>query len=141
MNIDYKKQGNDFLADTKTTLEVQKAIPQKSPIWAKDGKHGIHYSVTLKNARHSFTFDFWGSIADAEKVRHGIWRDTKPTAYNILTAINFPVEGTFEDFAVDFGYSADSIQALKAYEASKEQWQNVKKLFTPAELEKLAKIQ
>lgn len=64
---DYKKQGEDFLTETGTTLEVTETVPQKKPLWCKDGeKHGIQYSVTLKNEYYSYTFDFWGSIADRE---------------------------------------------------------------------------
>lgn len=64
---DYKKQGEDFLTETGTTMEVVETVPQKSPLWCKEGeKHGIQYAVKLKNERYSYTFDFWGSIADAE---------------------------------------------------------------------------
>lgn len=63
----YEKQAIDFLTSTKTKLTIEKAIPQKSPLWCKEGeKHGINYSVTLKNDRHVYTFDFWNSIAKAE---------------------------------------------------------------------------
>lgn len=67
MTTNYENQAKDFLKETKTTLQVVEAVPQKSPIWSKE-KHGINYSVTLKNSKHSYTFDFWGSVADAEKV-------------------------------------------------------------------------
>ena len=49
-----------------------KAVPQTAPLWARKSAkageiaHGIKYSVTLKNARHEYTFDYWGSIRDAE---------------------------------------------------------------------------
>lgn len=64
----YNEQAKQFLKDTNTTLEIVKAPEQKSPIWAKDGKHGINYIVTLSNKNHTYTFDFWGSIADKEKL-------------------------------------------------------------------------
>lgn len=67
--MDYKKQAEDFLQSTATTLEIIEAVPQKSPLWTKKNeKHGIHYSITLKNARHSYTFDYWDSIAKKEKL-------------------------------------------------------------------------
>lgn len=66
---EYKKQAEDFLHDTETSLTVIEAVPQKDPLWTKKGeKHGINYSVTLKNKRHTYVFDFWGSIADLEKL-------------------------------------------------------------------------
>jgi len=64
---EYKKQAEDFLTKTNTTLEVKRAEPQKSPLWHKDGEtHGIHYSVTLENNNAKYTFDFWDSIKNAE---------------------------------------------------------------------------
>lgn len=76
----YKKQGEDFLTDTKTTLEVTEAIPQKKPLWCKDGEsHGIQYSVTLKNENYSYTFDYWGSIADKEMLEIAIDQEKRGT--------------------------------------------------------------
>ena len=66
MKTDYTKQGEDFLRDTNTTLRVVECVPQKRPLWAKGDKHGINYSVTLKNERGVYVFDFWGSIAEKE---------------------------------------------------------------------------
>lgn len=69
MTTNYNKQATDFLEATNTTLEVVEAIPQKSPNWGIDNKDihkHINYTVTLKNAKHSYTFDFWGSIHDYE---------------------------------------------------------------------------
>ena len=64
----YEQQAFNFLDKTKTDFFVSLANPQKSPIWAKDGKHGLHYWVVLKNDRYQYGFDFWGSIADKEKI-------------------------------------------------------------------------
>lgn len=60
---DYKQQGALFLQNTSTTFEVIEAVPQKKPSWEH---YGINYSVTLKNPRGSYTFDFWGSQRDKE---------------------------------------------------------------------------
>lgn len=69
MKNEYLEQAQAFLIGTETTLEVIKAVPQKRPLWAKEGeKHGINYNVTLKNKNGVYTFDFWGSIADLEKL-------------------------------------------------------------------------
>lgn len=63
----YEEEAKKFLADTGTTLEVVKAIHQTAPLWAKKGeKHGINYTVTLKNKNAIYTFDFWNSIVKAE---------------------------------------------------------------------------
>ena len=64
---DYNKQAKDFLAKTNTTLKIELATPQKSPLWVKKGeKHGFHYSITLENKNAKYTFDFWNSIKNRE---------------------------------------------------------------------------
>lgn len=194
MTTNYENQAKDFLRDTKTTLDIVEAIPQKKPLWSKVGeKHGINYSVTLKNAKHSYTFDFWGSIADAEilelareakergmfspeyyhikdwcrkeaketvpnMITHGrgnnivagMWLKNvietvkvliTPTAYDVLACLTPLYEDNLEDFCDAFGYDADSITALRTFEAVKNQDYHLMKLFTSEEMERLANIQ
>ena len=43
----------------------------------------------------------------------------------------------FEDFAEEFGYSADSIKAFKIYQACKKQAEKVSRLFTNEEVNQL----
>ncbi len=139
----YEEQAKNFLADTGTTLEIVKAVPQKSPLWAspKNFDHGINYFCTLKNAKHTYGFDYWGSMADAEKIKHGEGHGTKPKAYEILACLN-PLNGAdFEDFCAEFGYNEDSIMALKTFEAVREQDRNLRKLFSVEQLEALTEIQ
>jgi hypothetical protein len=144
METDYKKQAEDFLKETNTELYITKAEPQTTPLWSKKGeKHGIDYSVRLKNNKNCYDFHFWGSISDAEKISHGEWRGTKPDAYAILSCLSLSVniDDNFDSFCADFGYSNDSIIALKTYEAVKKENAELKKLFTETELEKLSEIQ
>lgn len=131
----YNKQADQFLADTGTTLTIIEAVPQKTPLWAKKGeKHGTHYSVTLENKNHRYTFDFWDSIANKEK-------NIKPEAYEILACLSPLYEDSFEEFCDSFGYDIDSITAEKTYKACVDQDRNLRKLFTHAEIEKLTEIQ
>lgn len=65
----YEEQGKFFMETTRTSIEIVEAVPQRAPKWdAKGEKHGIHYVVTLKNPRGEYSFDYWGSIFQAEKV-------------------------------------------------------------------------
>lgn len=66
---EYNKQALKFLEDTKTSIKIELATPQKSPLWSKETeKHGLNYKVTLENSRGKYTFDFWGSIANCKKI-------------------------------------------------------------------------
>lgn len=68
--MDYQKQAQDFLNLTSSTLEVKLADDQSAPLWCKPGdKHGKRYAVALANSRGTYAFDFWDSIANAEKIK------------------------------------------------------------------------
>ena len=179
----YDTQAEKFLQDTKTSLMVVLATPQKSPLWAKKGeKHGINYSVTLENSRHKYSFDFWASIKDREvyeavesynkfnpfptpedfrsmdiikketlnnpkvsidnirKDKKAVLESLKPKTYNILACLNPLQENNFEEFCNSFGYDTDSINALKVYEACERQDNQLRKLWSMDELEKLQEI-
>lgn len=64
-----------------------------------------------------------------------------PGAYDLLTGITKNDPGTFKDFCGDFGYDEDSRTAEKTYKAVCDEWQNVKTIWTDAEIEKLQEIQ
>lgn len=125
-----------FLHDTQTTLEIEKAVPQRAPLWhkASDGGHGIHYSVTLQNKRGSYTFDFWDSIANKAN-------GEKPTEYDVLACLDtIDARDTFEDFCAMFGYDTDSITASHTFVAVQGQSDNLRRIFTRKQLERLAEI-
>jgi len=131
--MDYKKQGEDFLKKTKTTLEFVRCTPQKSPLWAKEGEeHGTEYTITLKNEKGEYSFGYWGSIADKEEKR-------KPTAYSILACLDV-FDGDFSEFCSCFGYDEDSRTAEKTFHAVQEQSNNLRRIFTHKELGKLQEI-
>lgn len=155
----YKEQGEAFLKACGVALEVKQAVPQVAPRWAKDGKHGIQWSVELGKYKEKpsdtvsywGTFDdnrmhmssviqffFWGSIRDKEDSEHRGMKH-KPTAYSILAGLYSPVD-SFKDFCANFGYSEDSMEALKTYDAVKEQNEKLESIFTSEELEALSEI-
>ena len=135
MTTDYNKQATDFLTLTNTHIYITKAEPQNKPLWIKNNeKHGIDYSVKLRNAKHEYNFHFWDSIANKEQGK-------TPSEYDILACLIPTYENTFEDFCLAVGYDTDSTTALKTFEACKKQTTELKKLFTEEELQLLTEIQ
>ena len=65
---------------------------------------------------------------------------SEPTPYDVLTALTKNEPGTFQDFCDDFGYSNDSISAKKTYEAVRDEWLNVSRLFNNEEMKLLEEI-
>lgn len=111
--------------------------------------HGHHYKVTLNGidprdesltlnpAKRRLTFDFWSSIADANK---GI-KTVKP--YDVLANISSDAytPETFKDFCSEYGYDSDSIKASQTFRRCSAFAKKLRAFFTESELEQLQEIQ
>lgn len=64
-----------------------------------------------------------------------------PNAYSLLSVITKSDPGTFDEFCNEFGYDNDSISAKETWQAVREEWNDVRALFTDSELEELQEIQ
>ena len=69
------------------------------------------------------------------------WETTPPTDYDILSCLTKCDPGTFEDFCGDFGYDTDSRKTEKTYFAVQKEYQNLRGMFSEAELEAMGEIQ
>jgi len=134
---EYNRQAIDFLVETDTTCDIE-LIGQDFSSWNKKSKVN-KYSVTLKNKRHSYTFDFWDSIANTEKNKKA-----KYDFYSILACVTKYVPDSFDEFCSDFGYEfkneTEYIKAKQTHLDCLEQVKNLKKLFTSEQFEKLSEI-
>lgn len=150
-NGQYNEQAETFLKECGVLYEARKAVPQLSPDWAQDGKHGIHWSITLAklatplidemrgHIETKCTFSFWDSIANKEKAEHSAIGSRKPRAYDVLASLYTPVE-SFEDFCAEFGYSEDSRTAERIYNEILALNKKLAKVFTPEQLEAMQEI-
>ncbi len=159
--MDYEKQAQDFLRDCGVLFVIEKAVPQLSPRWAKNGKHGTQWSVQLgllkekpsatvqywgtdkDNLMHCdpiIQFFFWSSIVSKEKAEHSYKGEKKPSAYDVLASIYSPAE-SFEDFCSNYGYDTDSREAYATYEEVRALNAKIESVFTPKQLEALQEIQ
>jgi len=145
---DYDKQASDFL--TSNGIKFRATLSDtKTPAWSDNGKHGHHYRVTLSkhgtnhqgqwvrwNTPKRLTFDFWSSIADAEK---GV-KTVSP--YSVLACISGDAytPETFKDWCSEFGDSPDSIKALQTFRRCSAFAKRLRAFFTEAELEQLQEI-
>ena len=131
---EYDKQAEDFLKETGTTFSSS-YMKHDTHFEGEQETRDI-YKITLKNARGKWSFNFGQSIAET-----GI----HPTAYSALAAITKNDPGTFEDFCSEFGYPIydykEKRTAQKVYNGVVKEWENVRKLFTEEQIEKLQEIQ
>jgi len=64
----------------------------------------------------------------------------EPNSYDVLACLTKYDPGTFENFCDEFGYGTDSKNAEKIYFSVKEEYLNITRLFSDAEIELLQEI-
>ncbi len=127
----------DFLARNGVKLRITLS-DTKLANWQPSGHH---YRCTLSRGNRGsllssrLTFDFFGSVSDAEKGKD-------PSAYSVLACISSDATcpETFSDFCSDFGYESDSIKALQTFRRCSSFAKRLRAFFTPAEVEELSEI-
>lgn len=131
---DYQKQAKDFLQATGTTLTVT-FKHSGSMAWDEKGESRDIFTCTLKNDRSRYRFTFGQSIFNS--TGNG---SNPPNAYDVLACIEKYEVEDFEWWCKELGYDNDSRKAYKTYKAVKREWENVKRLFTPEQIEVLQEI-
>jgi hypothetical protein len=153
--MDYKKQADDFMTKTGTTMEAVLLGTYK--YFADDKDKRDVYKITLKRNGKEYSFDFGQSLAnsyyykeaEAQKKayranNYGFFKPIKkseliPTCYDVLASIEKYDTGSFDDWCSNFGYETDSRKALETYLKCQEQFDNINRLFHDV-LDELAEI-
>lgn len=136
---EYQKQAVDFLTETETTCEIV-FLGLRSPTWDRIKKREVNvYKVTLKNEKHSYTFEFFDSISNTEKGKKATY-----DFYSVLACMGHYTPESFDDFCSEFGYEfaneSEYIHIKSIHLACLDQDKNLKKLFTEDQLQKLSEI-
>lgn len=145
---DYDAQAQAFL--DRFGIKFRATLSDsKTPAWKAEGERsGHHYRVTLSKGEREtnevwpatgrrLTFDFWASIADADKGIETV------TPYDVLACISSDsyCPATFEEWAGELGAVTDSIKALQTYRRCSAFAKRLQAFFTKEEIEALREIQ
>jgi len=149
----YDTQAESFLAANNIKFCAVLSDSKPAP-WAMQEKpfktEPHHFRVTLSKGRpctpeytgnvcssYRLTFDFWSSIADAEKGIETV------SAYSVLACISGDANctETFADFCAEYGYETDSIKSLQAFRRCSSFAKRLQAFFTAGELAQLSEIQ
>lgn len=128
------------------------------------------YDVTITTPRGSMSIRFWDSIHNtqitqmsveeyakrrfkaeykcltigdrikAQKELKSMQAEAKPTAYDVLACLTKYDCGSFDNFCTEYGYSNDSIRAMKTYLACCDEYRNLRRIFTVGQMAKLSEI-
>lgn len=147
----HEAQAKQFLETHGLKLRI--ALSDSKPAQWQPAGH--HYRVTLSRSHRPIeqravagypvgvmldkstrlTFDFWGSVNDADKGKD-------PTPYDVLACVSSDIytPETFEEFCSEFGYDPDSIKAKQTWNRAHRFAQRLRAFFTSAETEQLQEI-
>ena len=111
------------------TIKIWNNETDKKDEWKRTATKYV-CKLTFKN--QSYTFNYWMSSAHTKA----------PSKKDVLYSfIMDDVTGMdFEEFCSEFGYDNGSIEALKTFEACKEQTENFHRLFNEEEREILREL-
>lgn len=167
---EYFEKAKNFLKKAQATMFIEYVGCDIPLHWQGEKEKHNHYQFTIVTPRGEMTSNFWDSrvntwlsqmTLDQYCIRHyrmpfnALWREEKnrvkkawetqvknatPNEYNILACLDSHIPDTFDEFCNEFGYSNDSISALKTYLACQEEAAKLKKIFTKEQLEELEEI-
>lgn len=129
MKDSYDEMAEQFLKDTKTKFSVKWIGYRKHFVDDKQCRH--IFLCTFKRNGKQFSVNFGQSIAAGGKT---------PNAYDVLSCLQKYDVGGLSDFCSDFGYDEDSKKAEKIYNAVCKEFDNVCKIWTDEEIERLQEI-
>lgn len=136
LTSEYNQQAVNFLLETETTCDIQ-FRGLVTPSWGKQDVNS--YKVTLKNKKHTYTYEFYDSIKNTEDGKKATY-----DFYSVLACMHLNYCRDFDEFCSEFGYvfttEKEFIKAKHTYFAIVEQDENLRKLFDADQLEKLQEI-
>ncbi len=171
ISTNYEQQAQDFLTSTGASIEITYLKNDFHFVGDKDKRDIYTVTIKRGNRKFTFNFGqsidksqyYQDSIKgrtytlnggsrtggykinDIEKYKSAqtmkLIKGQAPTSYDVLACLQKYDVGTFEDFCGEFGYDTDSKTAEKTYKAVVNEYTNVCKLFTDAEIEQLQEIQ
>lgn len=171
MQTDYQKQATDFLDKMGATIKITYLKTGLHFDGDKDQRDIYEVELSRKGRSYKFNFgnsinasgefllhdyrliDKFNRrfISKNEAKRLGQWdikqsmkpnkNYSQPSAYDVLAALTKYDPGTFDNFCNDFDYSNDSKKAERIYNAVREEYLNVSRLFNEDELNEMREIQ
>lgn len=129
---EYDQQAIKFLNAHACTLTGKHL--KRGKYFSDDEQERDIYEIHLKRGSKEYIFTFGQSLANTKK-------GVAPSAYDVLACLTKYEPGTFEDFCSEFGYDTDSKRAEKTYNAVRDEYLNVSRLFNEDEMEMLREIQ
>ena len=138
----YEQQANLFLVKTNTTFQYALVGQVLGfPNDESDKLPRYRFKVLLKNYKGELSLDFYGSIHDYEQGIETL------SPYDVLASIassSYGITDSMWEFAENYGYVISTEKTFKnvqrIHKEVKRQYEAIKTMFSPKEIEELVEI-
>lgn len=96
--------------------------------------HHYRFQVRIQFNENVRYFSYWTSFEDWRNGKEELDESDYMNALNCVFSDSYAAQGSFNDFCSEFGYSDDSIKALKTYKECKRLYERLNKLFSGLDL-------
>jgi hypothetical protein len=134
---EYVKQAKDFLESCGATMTITYLGKAANKNWNETALRNT-YRATITTPNGRMQVKFLDSINNTNS-------GEQPDEYDILSCLQKYDVGTFEDFVCKYGYDIedfhDKQRATNIYYAARDEYQRVRRCFTPEQIEAMQEIQ
>lgn len=160
---------DDFLSKANAKIDITFIGRAVNSDWGETALRNL-YDVKITTLRGSMTVKFWDSIHNTQITQMSVedyakkyfrmhyncltlcertkaikelkakQNEAKPTAYDVLACLTKHDCGSFDNFCLEYGYSNDSIRALKTYLACSKEYEALCRIFNSEQMEELREI-
>lgn len=92
--------------------------------------HHYRFQVRIQFNENVRYFSYWTSFEDWRNGKEQLDESDYMNALNCVLSDSYAAQCSFKDFCSEFGYSDDSIKALKTYKECKRNAERLNKLFS-----------
>lgn len=160
---------DDFLSKANAKIDITFIGRAVNSDWSETALRNL-YDVKITTLRGSMTVKFWDSLHNTQITQMSVddyakkhfrmnyncltlfertkaikelkakQNEAKPTAYDVLACLTKYDCGSFDSFCYEYGYSNDSISALKTYLACGKEYEELRRIFNAEQIEELREI-
>ena len=140
---EYNKQALEFLNSVPAEMEIHYAGTTVNHRWNEKQPRDM-FSFIIKTPKGSMNGIFWDSLHNTRERIAKRNKPKNPSQYSILACLEKYDVGSMDDFMAEFGYeirsARDITNFLETYNATVKEYNDLCRIFTPAQMEELREI-
>ena len=139
----YNQEALEFLNSVPAEMEIHYAGTAINHLWNEKQPRDM-FSFIIKTQKGSMNGIFWDSLHNTRERIAKRNQPKNPKVYSILACLEKYEVGTMDEFMAEFGYeirnAKDIANFIETYNAVVKEYNDLCRIFTPKQMEKLREI-